>query len=74
MDRYKFIVGQLVKIKMYNPWIGDYEAPATIIGIDNVFLNGIPTYVVRAFNNEIWCQISENKIILIYKQEHDEQS
>jgi len=60
----KYAIGQQVRIKRYNPWIGDYEVPATITNYGNLFLNGVPTYNVKTVNQETLIEISEEDILL----------
>lgn len=62
MIKYKFSIGQTVKIEMYNPWIGEYDVSATIISLGNVFLNGVPTYNIRTINQEILTEVSETRL------------
>jgi hypothetical protein len=59
----KFSIGQRVKIQRYNPWVGDYEVAATIIGFDNVFINGVPTYKIKTTNEEFLTEISETELM-----------
>jgi hypothetical protein len=60
---YKFSIGQSVKVKREDRWVGDYEVPAVIIGLGNVFMNGIPSYNLKTCNNEMLIEICENKIV-----------
>jgi hypothetical protein len=62
MAIYKFSVGQKVKVSMEDRWIGDYEVPGVILSYGNVFLNGVPTYIVKTFDGSFLNEISENKI------------
>lgn len=63
MSKYKFSIGQNVKIKMEDRWIGEYTISATILSFGNVFLNGTPTYNVKTSNQELLNEISESKIV-----------
>ena len=49
---------------MYNPWIGDYEAPAIIVRQDDVYLNGTATYIVETMYGETLRQVPENRLML----------
>ena len=65
MNTNKYAPGQSVKIKMDgHNWDEDYEVPAIIVRPDNVYLNGIPTYIVKVHWGEMWKKVSENRIVL----------
>lgn len=59
---HKFIIGQKVSRITDNPWIGEYPQPGIIIGYDNVYLNGIPTYIFKATTGEVFKEVSEREL------------
>ena len=64
MNRYRFAIGQVVKITLEDRWVGEYDVQGTIISLGNVFYNGVPTYNVRTSSKEVLTEVSENKIVL----------
>jgi hypothetical protein len=71
-EMYKYAIGQRVKIKRYNPWIGDYEVWATIIGYDNVFINACPTYAVKT-HQDTYHEVCENELVLVDNKKDKDQ-
>lgn len=63
-NKYKFSIGQKIKIAIYHPWVGDYDASATIIGFGNVFINAVPTYKIKFDNGMERNTVVESEIKL----------
>lgn len=58
----KFTLNQSVLLKRYNPWIGDYDISATIIGFGEYFSNGKMTYKIKTIDGEILNNISGEQL------------
>jgi hypothetical protein len=62
MNKPKFFPGQNVKMAMSHPWVGDYEISAVIVRQDNVYFNGVASYIVQTPNQGIMHQVPEDRL------------